>query len=97
MSTPSFCTVSCEDSSVLLVEPDDIVNRLLRVRPYWFNGNPLIRLIPGIGQRMGALEFDFGDQQVRFCVYMPRPISVYIAARVAIIGFARRAKRLHDV
>lgn len=43
----------------------DIVDRLVRAKPFWFNGNPTIKLT-GLPGTFGSLLFDFGDDIISY-------------------------------
>ena len=49
------------------IEPFDIVDRLVRAKPFWFNGNPKVKLT-GMPNTFGCLIFDFGDDIIRYKV-----------------------------
>lgn len=68
-------------------EPKDIVERLYRKR-HWMHGDPSIRLRGKEGS-FGTLSFDFGDETVKYRIYIGQGKyqDILNAAKMAVLNF----------
>ncbi len=48
-----------------MIQPIDIVQRIRKVKPFWFHGNPKIELIGDVNT-FGTLKFDFIDKIIEY-------------------------------
>lgn len=76
------------------IQPQDIVQRISRRKPYWFHGNPKIKLIGNDGQ-FGTLEFDFIDMVLQFRIFIKNRSKILDVAHHAIMNFGPLS-RLED-
>jgi len=70
------------------ITPIDVAARLLRSHRIWFHGKPKVSL-EGEDLKFGKLCFDFGDEVVRY--------GIYIHDREVILGAAEMAVENFDI
>lgn len=68
--------------------PLDIASRLHYRKRHWFHGEPKVKL-EGESKQFGILEFDFGDEKVRYNIYIRNRDDVLDAAAFAIANFSQ--------
>lgn len=74
----------------------DIVNRLLRIRPYWMHGAPKVYL-EGEEKTFGKLIFDFHDgSPVCYQVYIVDKDRLLGVAEQAIVNFSELATWIYE-
>jgi hypothetical protein len=69
-----------------VIEPKDVVLRLIRRKPHWFHGRPKVSL-KGRKRRFGKLLFDFIDQVVEYNIFIYDRKHILETARYAIDHF----------
>lgn len=76
------------------IEPEDVVVRLLKQKPYWFDGPPTIQL-DGVEGSFGVLKFCFKDETINCRIYIKNRDAIFAVAVAAIENFDELATELY--
>lgn len=79
MNFPTYC------------QPHDIARRFLYAKPYWFHGNPKVKLV-GENRSFGRLHFDFGDKQLVYRIWIKDREAILDSAHMAVMNFTELAQ-----
>jgi hypothetical protein len=77
------------------IEPQDVVERLMRRKPHWFHGRPKIELSGNPGE-FGVLRFDFIDKVVEYRIFIADRQVILDAAEMGILNFSRIVNKLWE-
>ena len=69
-----------------MIEPKDVVARLMRRKRIWLQGKPRI-ILEGEPGQFGRLIFDFGDERIGYNIYIYDKMHIVEAAQTAIDNF----------
>ena len=76
-----------------MIEPLDIVQRLCRSKPFWFDGPPKISLT-GKSRKFGKLQFEFSDEIIQYKIWIKDRQHILEVATDAVDNFTKYAKML---
>lgn len=77
------------------IVPLDIVERLVRAKPFWFNGEPKVKLT-GLPKTFGRLIFEFDDDIIHYKIRITDRKIILDVVEDAIRNFKRYVKDLYE-
>lgn len=75
--------------------PFDVACRLYFRKRHWFHGLPKIT-VQGDHGAFGKLNFDFGDENVSFTIYIMDREKILDAAHLAVANFEKLTDRMFE-
>lgn len=76
--------------------PEDIAEKILLKKSDWPYGIPFIELIGNTGE-FGTLKFSFGDEIVRFKIFIKDREAILDAAHIAVHNFSTLIRNRSEV